>query len=87
MKQRVYLTCPMCGWVRPTRYSGPRSGHIPVRFDKVDVTQVEVWQIKEMGGYASGFHKIEGKKLHELSPELKNQIRQQCLAILGELGE
>jgi len=82
MKKREYLQCPLCGWVRPKNYVGGE-----FRFDKVDAKSVLVWQVKEMGGYRSGFKLIEGKKLRELPDELKEQIRTQCKRILEELGE
>jgi len=78
-KRREYLQCPMCGWIRPRIYSRE------VRFDKVDTTKVMVWQMKEMGGYKSGFKLVDHKTMKDLPNNLKDQIRTQAERILEEL--
>lgn len=83
-KKIEYLKCPVCGMTKPRRFF---AGRDEVRFDDVDVKTVMVWQLKEAGGYKSGFHIIDSKTLGELPHGLKDQLRGQCERILEEIGE
>ena len=78
-----YQACPFCGWNRPLKYGGRE-----VRFDKVDPSQVRVWQLRQLGsqGRGKGYIKItDSKVLNELEPGQKEQIKNQCQKILAEL--
>lgn len=83
-KKIEYLKCPVCGMTKPRKFF---AGRDEVRFDDVNVKTVMVWQLKEAGGYKSGFHIIDSKTLRELPQDLKDQLRRQCEGILGEIGE
>lgn len=81
------LSCPLCGW---SRVIETRSGRI--RFDKVDLTNGEVYQVRYGGGRGSGFYKdsTQSRTLPQVKadPSLKDlvdQIRDQCKAILQVL--
>ena len=61
-----------------------------VRFDKVDVENAPMWRLERLTGAGRGskdarIEVVDSRKLSELSPELKAQIRQQCHKILEVL--
>ena len=63
-----------------------------VRFDKVNVKTAPLWRVERLSGAgrASRNAKIElvdSKKLGELPPEMKEQIKTQCQKILEILEE
>ena len=81
------LSCPLCGW---SRVIETRSGRI--RFDKLDLQNGEVYQVRYGGGRGSGFYKdsTQSRSLPQVmkDPSLKDlidQIRDQCTAILETL--
>ena len=78
-----YQQCVFCGWCRPIKYGGRE-----VSFDKVDPSQVKVWQLRELTGGVAGQPKgghirtIESKTIRELPQEEKEKIRQQAQRIV-----
>lgn len=87
MSEAEYLQCPLCGWVRPVKYGYGRYGKREVRFDKMDLENALIWQLKDLRGAGKGskYAKItiiEGKTLNELPEHIKNQIIMQCTEIL-----
>lgn len=88
------LACPLCGWWRTVSFGVSRRTGEPreVRFDKVDLETAPMWRLERLTGAGRGskdakIEMVNSCKLGELSPELKSQIRQQCLKILGILEE
>jgi len=89
----VYWQCPLCGWRRPEKYgikqkdSGEKR---EVRFDKVNVEEVKVWQLWELHGAGRGsrdavMEELDYKKLEDLPKKVKQQIKTQCQKILSKL--
>lgn len=81
------FSCPLCGW---SRVIETRKGRI--RFDKVDLQNGEVFQIRYAGGRGSGFYKdpTKSRSLIDIKndPELKDlisQIKNKCKEILKVL--
>jgi len=93
MAKMEYLQCPLCGWRRPIKYGiKQRNAGEPreVRFDKIDVENVKVWQLYELTSEGRGMGKMERvdyKLLQELPEDLKNQIKKQCEKILKTLEQ
>ena len=89
----VYWQCPLCGWRRPEKYGAKqRDGGAKreVRFDKVDVEKVKVWQLWELHGAGRGsrdavMEELDYKKLEDLPKQIKEQIKKQCQKILSKL--
>jgi len=88
MAKMEYLQCPLCGWRRPIKYGVKQrdSGRLrEVRFDKVDVENVKVWQVYELTSEGRGKGRMmlaDYKLLQELPEEIKSQIINQCKKIL-----
>jgi len=82
------IQCPMCGWARPVKYGVNKEGFPrEVRFDKVNPEEVLIRRREKLSGAGRGSHNaqvelLDGKKLWELDPELKEQIRNQARKIL-----
>lgn len=86
------LCCAMCGWWRTVKFgTDQRTGEQrEVRFDKVDVENAPMWRLERLTGAGRGskdakIELVDSRKLSDLSPELKSQIRQQCHKILDIL--
>lgn len=93
-KQTERVCCALCGWWRTLNWGIDQRTGEPreVRFDKVDVETAPLWRVERLSGAgrASRNAKIElidSRKLGELPPELKEQIRRQCQKILEILEE
>jgi len=93
-KYNERVACPLCGWWRTVNFGiSQRTGEPrEVRFDKVDLETAPMWRLESLSGAgrASSDARIEvvdSRKLGELSPEYKSQIRQQCRKILEILEE
>jgi len=92
MAEVKYLWCPLCGWRRPIKYGISQKTGMPrdVRFDKIDLEKIEVYQVYELTSEGKGkgkMEKIEGKTIENLPEDLKQQIKNQCKKILEMLGE
>ena len=90
MSQAEYLQCPLCGWVRPINYGYGKYGKREVRFDKMDLGDALIWQLRELSGAGRGsvnakISLIEGKTLKEIPEYIKKQIINQCTEILNIL--
>lgn len=88
------LACPLCGWWRTVNFGiSQRTGEPrEVRFDKVDLETAPMWRLEHLVGAGRGskdakIELVDSRKLGGLSPELKSQIRQQCLKILEILHD
>ena len=89
----VYWQCPLCGWRRPEKYGVKQrngGGKREVRFDKVNVEEVKVWQLWELHGAGRGakeavMEELDYKRLRNLPESVKNQIKNQCEKIIAEL--
>ena len=86
------LACPMCGWIRTLYYGvSQKTGEArEVRFDKVDVERAPIWRLDHLTGKGRGSKEatielVDSKTLAELDNDLKEQIKRQCLKILGAL--
>lgn len=78
------MSCPVCGW---SKVIDTKAGRI--RYDKVDLENGEVLQVRYAGGRGSGFFKdqSQSKSLTQIKSDpqyadLIDQIRNQCKAIL-----
>lgn len=92
--QTERIACPLCGWWRTVNFGvSQRTGELrEVRFDKVDLETAPMWRLESLRGAGRGskdakIELVDSRKLGELPPELKSQIRQQCLKILEILQE
>lgn len=91
----IYWQCPMCGWTRPEKYGIKQrnaGAKRDVRFDKIDVEEVKVWQLRELHGAGRGSQEakielIDYKTLDILPDEQKQQIKNQCEKILQKIKE
>jgi len=89
----VYWQCPLCGWRRPEKYGVKQrnaGAKREVRFDKVDVEKVKVWQVWELHGAGRGskeatMEELDYKRLKNLPEQIKTQIKNQCKKIIAEL--
>lgn len=88
------LACPLCGWWRTVNFGfSQRTGEQrEVRFDKVNVEISPMWRLEHLTGAGRGskdakIELVDSRKLRELPPEIKAQIRKQCHKILEILGE
>ena len=88
------LACPMCGWWRPVKWGVDQRTGEPreVRFDKVDVANAPMWRLERLTGAGRGskdakIELLDSRKLGELPPEIKAQIKSQCHKILEILEE
>ena len=88
------VACPLCGWWRTLNFGVSQRTGEPreVMFDKVDLETAPMWRLDHLAGAGRGskdskIELVDSRKLGDLSPELKSQIRQQCLKILKILKE
>ena len=93
-KSTERLACPMCGWWRTLNFGISQRTGKPreVRFDKVDLETAPMWRLESLRGAGRGsidakIELLDSRKLGELPPELKAQIRRQCHKILEILEE
>ena len=87
------IACPMCGWLRPTKFGIDRRTGQPreIRFDKVDVKTSPMWRLERLHGAGRGSHDaridlVDSKTLVDLPESLREQIRSQCEKILEVLN-
>lgn len=81
------LSCPLCCW---SRVIDTRAGRI--RFDKLDLVNGDIYQVRYGGGRGSGFYKdpTQSRTLPQIKndpnlQDLLQQIKNQCTAILKAL--
>lgn len=88
------VACPLCGWWRTLNFGISQRTGKPreVKFDKVDLETAPMLRVERLSGAGKAsrdakIELVESRKLGELPPELKTQIRQQCRKILEILEE